>query len=179
MTNPSAMTPEKWVEFRERMPLLQESAGVWEGWYRYYDAETGALTDQHRSRLICRIMPEDSPFPYHQTNIYFWEDGRVETRDFPAWYDDGRIWWDNELITGWASEMKPDDYRRSTVLNWTRKGEPDLYLYELIQHAANGIDRARTWQWFRSDKCYQRTLIDEKRVTRDWQNFADESVPNI
>jgi hypothetical protein len=39
--------------------------------------------------------------------------------------------------------------------------------------------RARTWQWFRNDKCYLRTLIDETFVTRDWQNWTDMSAPNI
>ena len=66
---------------------------------------------------------------------------------------------------------------RTTCLNWTRKGEPDLYLYEMIQHAENGIDRARAWQWFKGDKCWQRTLIDEKRVSRDWKSWTDDTPP--
>ena len=56
------------------MPLLASNEGVWEGWYRYYDAATGQLTDQHRSRLLCRIV-DDPKFTYYQTNQYFWEDG--------------------------------------------------------------------------------------------------------
>jgi hypothetical protein len=133
MSDKKSMSPAKWAEFRKRMPQLMDSVGVWEGWYRYYDARTGALTDQHRSRLFCRIMEEEgAPYPYHQTNQYFWEDGRTDFREFPAWYDDGRIWWDNDLITGWAAPMQPDDFHRSTCLNWTRKGEPDLFLYEMI-----------------------------------------------
>lgn len=173
------MTKEKWADFYDRMKLLQGSVGVWEGTYRYYDAKTGKLTDEHLSRLFCRIMPEGSPYPYHQTNHYFWADGRQEVREFPAWYDDGRIWWDNDLITGWASPMKPDDYHRSTVLNWTRNGEPDLYLYEMIQHGADEMHRARTWQWFKQDTCYQRTLIDEVCVSRDWENWTDNSPPKL
>jgi hypothetical protein len=55
--------------------------------------------------------------------------------------------------------------QNATCLNWTREDQPDLYFYEMIQHAANGVDRARTWQWFRNDKCHQRTLIDERRVS--------------
>ena len=73
--------------------------------------------------------------------------------------------------------MQPDDYHRSTCLNWTRKGEPDLFLYEMIQHSANGINRARTWQWFKNGVCFQRTMIDEKRITRDWQSWTDNSAP--
>ena len=177
MILPAKPASTDWADFRKRMPQLMESEGVWEGWYRYYDAATGALVDQHRSRLICRLMDEDAEFPYYQTNQYFWEDGRTDFREFPAWYTDGRIWWDNDLITGWAAPMQPDDFHRTTCLNWTRKGEPDLYLYEMIQHAANGVDRARTWQWFKGDKCWQRTLIDEKRVSRDWKSWTDNGPP--
>jgi len=166
-----------WAEFRQRMPQLMDSEGVWEGYYRYYDATTGELIDQHRSRLLCRIMEEDAEFPYYQTNQYFWDDGRTDFREFPAWYADGRIWWDNDLITGWAAAMQPDDYHRTTCLNWQRKGEDDMYLYEMIQHAADGIHRARTWQWFKGDVCFQRTLIDEKRVSHDWKNWTDNGPP--
>jgi hypothetical protein len=166
------------LTLREAMPLLASNEGVWEGWYRYYDAATGQLTDQHKSRLFCRMV-DDGRNGYHQTNYYFWDDGRTEVRDFPAWYENGRIWWDNDLITGWAAAMKPDDYDRSTCLNWTRRGEPGLYLYEMIQVSADRKHRARTWQWFRDDKCFQRTLIDEVFVTADWRNFTDTSPPKI
>jgi hypothetical protein len=81
------------------------------------------------------------------------------------------------LITGWAAAMKPDDYDRSTCLNWTRKGEPDLYLYEMIQVSADRKHRARTWQWFKKDKCFQRTLIDEVFITRDWRTWTDNTAP--
>ncbi len=178
---PSFKPPEKRAtkaELCAAMPLLADAEGVWEGWYRYYDAKTGALTDQHRSRLLCRV-PEDGPHPYHQTNYYFWEDGRSEVRDFPAWYDAGRIWWDNDLIKGWAAAFQPDDYNRSTCLNWTRKGDDGLYLYEMIQVSADNKHRARTWQWFRDDVCFQRTLIDEVFVTKDWQNWTDNGPPNV
>lgn len=163
---------------RQAMPLLARNEGVWEGVYRYYDAATGKLTDEHRSRLICRL-PEDGPHAgaYHQTNYYFWDDGRTDIREFPAWYEDGRIRWDNELIKGWAAAMQPDDFNRSTCLNWTRQGEPDLFLYEMIQLSDNGINRARTWQWFNQGVCFQRTLIDERFITADWRGWTDHSAP--
>lgn len=163
---------------RAAMPLLARNEGVWEGWYRFYDAASGKQTDEHRSRLICRL-PDEGAYAdaYHQTNYYFWADGRSETREFPANYKDGRIWWDNELIKGWAAAMQPDDYHRSTCLNWTRHGEPDLFLYEMIQLSDSGVDRARTWQWFKGGKCFQRTLIDEKRVSAEWRDWTDMSAP--
>lgn len=113
------MTTTARIAIREAMPLLARGEGVWEGWYRYYDAASGDLIDAHRSRLICRL-PDDGPHDYHQTNHYFWPDGRAEIREFPADYRDGRIWWDNDLIKGWAAAMQPDDLHRSTCLNWVR-----------------------------------------------------------
>lgn len=163
---------------REAMPILASNEGVWEGVYRYYDAKTGELVDQHRSRLFCRLTGEPGR-EYHQTNHYFWDDGRVDVRDFPATYRDGRLWWDNELIKGWVAHMQPDDFNRSTCLNWERKGEPGVYLYEMIQNSDDRKNRARTWQWFRNGICFQRTLIDEHFITPDWQNFSETGAPKI
>ena len=165
------------AEIAKNMPLLAEAEGVWEGWYRYYDAATGELTDQHRSRLICRLPEDGKPSDYHQTNYYFWEDGSTEIRDFPANYADGRIWWDNDLIKGWAAAMEPDDNNLSTCLNWVRKNEPGIYLYEMIQVDKSHNFRSRTWQWFRDGKCFQRTLIDEHRVSNDWQSWTNHDAP--
>lgn len=164
-------------EIRKNMPLLAEAEGVWEGWYRYYDAETGEMTDEHRSRLICRLPEDGKPADYHQTNYYFWDDGRTDIRDFPANYHDGRIWWDNDLIKGWAAAMQPDDNNLSTCLNWIRKGEEDVYLYEMIQVDKPHNLRSRTWQWFRDGKCFQRTLIDEHRVSHDWASWTNHDAP--
>lgn len=162
---------------RKNMPLLAANEGVWEGMYRYYDAVTGELIDAHKSRLICRIPEDGKPADYHQTNYYFWDDGKSETREFPANYKDGRIWWDNDLIKGWAAAMQPDDNNLSTCLNWVRKDEPGVYLYEMIQVDKDVKERARTWQWFRDGKCYMRTLIDEHFVTADWRNWDNFDPP--
>jgi hypothetical protein len=165
-------------EIKTAMPLLAANGGVWEGVYRHYDAATGKLTDEHLSRLICRIKP-DAERDYAQSNYYFWADGRTDLREFPASYRDGRIWFDNELIAGWAGKMEPDDFNRSQCLNWTRKGEPGVYLYEMIQNSDDFKYRSRTWQWFRDGKCFLRTLIDEHFITADWQNWTDMSAPKI
>ncbi len=146
----------------EDMPLLARHAGVWEGTYRYYN-EAGEKTDEHASRLTC-AFPDSGPYPYHQKNYYTWPDGRTETRDFPAVYKDGRIWWDNELINGWAAEMKLDTFNRSMVLYWQRTNDPSTYLYEMIQISDCGNFRGRTWHWITNGKIVQRTVIDETRV---------------
>ena len=49
----------------------------------------------------------------------------------------------------------------------------------MIQNSDDRQNRARTWQWFRGGICFQRTLIDERFVTRDWQNWTDFSPPNL
>lgn len=166
----TATTP---LELKRLMPLLARHEGVWEGWYRYYNA-AGEREDQHRSRLLCRF-PASGPYPYHQTNFYRWEDGRSETRDFPATVKDGRIFWDNDLITGWAADVPLDDFKRTTMLNWVRKGDPDTYLYEMIQISDCGRYRHRVWHWYRKGRLIQRTLIDEERVADDWAKFEREN----
>ena len=149
-----------------QMPTLARHEGVWEGFYRYYDKD-GNKTDEHKSRLVCRF-PEDGNHPYHQTNHYTWDDGRTDVRDFPAIVADGRLRWDNEFIQGWAADISLDDYGRTTMLYWVRTGEPDLYLYEMIQISDCGQKRARTWQWFKNDALISRTLVDERKESDDW-----------
>lgn len=154
-------------EIKAAMPLLARHEGIWEGFYRYYDAD-GNKIDEHRSRLVCRF-PDGAEFPYHQTNHYTWADGRSESRDFPATYKDGRIWWDNELITGWAAEVGLDGFNRTVMLYWVRKGQENTYLYEMIQISDCGNFRSRVWQWIEDGKLKMRTLIDEQRVSHSWE----------
>ena len=169
----NAITP-----IRKGLPLLATGEGVWEGVYRYYDAFTGEKIDEHKSRLICRLPDDSKPADYHQTNYYYWPDGRQETREFPAQFRDGRIWWDNEHIKGWCTRMSPDENEISMCLHWQRKGEKGVYLYEMIQHDASGRYKSRTWQWFRDGRCFMRTLIDEEFITADWQSWSDFGPPS-
>jgi hypothetical protein len=157
------------TNIREAMPLLARHEGVWEGTYSYFNAANEKI-DEHASRLLCRF-PNDGPYPYHQTNHYIWADGRTEVREFPAEYRDGRVWWDNELIKGWAAEVPLDEYNRTVMLYWQRQGDPLLYLYEMIQLSDDGQNRCRTWHWIRNGLLETRTAIQEKLVTRDWRSF--------
>jgi hypothetical protein len=151
------------------IPLLARNEGVWEGYYRYYDPD-GVQVDEHRSRLLCRIIDDRD---YHQTNIYRWADGRRENREFPAEIRGQRLEFTNE-ITGWAQAVDLDEHARTLMLHWTRNGEPDLYLYEMIQLSDDGVARARVWHWYKADRLFQRTLIDERLVSRDWARFDGE-----
>lgn len=153
----------------DRKPtMLERHEGIWEGYYRYYDAD-GNKIDEHRSRLHCRIP---APGSYHQTNKYFWADGKKEVRDFPTKMEGEKIIFYTE-IDGWAAPVDLDEFGRTMMLYWTRKNEPGLYLYEMIQMSDCGQFRNRTWQWFRDGKLVQRTLIDEQRVSRDWKAYED------
>jgi len=156
-------------DLRSAMPLLARQEGIWEGWYRYFDAE-GNKVDEHRSRLVCRL-PQAGPVPYHQTNHYFWADGRKEVREFPATFRDGRLRFDNDLITGWAAEVPLDEHGRTIMLHWVRKGEPDTYLYEMIQVSDCGRYRTRVWQWINAGRTRMRTLIDEEKVSDSWEGY--------
>ena len=66
-------------DMKMHMPNLARHEGVWDGVYRYYDAN-GDKVDEHRSRLVCRIT-DDEQVPYHQTNHYSWADGKTEVRE--------------------------------------------------------------------------------------------------
>jgi hypothetical protein len=150
----------------ETFPLLAKNLGVWEGWYRYIDIN-GNQIDAHKSKLVCRI-PEQTPHIYHQTNHYSWEDGKTDVRDFKGEAAENKLIFDNEIIKGWAAEVGLDEYQRTIMLHWTRVGEPDLYLYEMIQLSDCNTLRTRVWQWMKAGKTVQRTLIDEKRVADHW-----------
>lgn len=155
------------MSLRANMPLLARHEGVWDGYYRHVDA-VGNKVDEHKSRLICRIREDRD---YHQTNLYRWKDGRKDdSRDFPARIEGDRLILYTE-IDGWCSAVDLDENKRTMMLHWTRKGEPDLYLYEMIQLSDDGKSRARVWQWFKKDRLFQRTLIDEVIVSRDWQAY--------
>lgn len=156
------------MSLREAMPLLARHEGVWDGWYRHYDAQ-GNKIDEHKSRLLCRIRDDRE---YHQTNLYRWSDGKTDTRDFPAKIRDDRLWFDTD-IAGWAATVELDEDERTMMLHWTRKGEPDLYLYEMIQISDDGVARARVWHWFKNDRLLQRTLVDERRVSTDWASYEE------
>jgi len=159
------------TELKALLPLLARHEGVWEGVYQVFNAD-GEKTDEHASRLICRFP--DQGAPYHQTNMYRWADGRREVRDFPAGVKDGRLFFDNDLINGWACDVALDDFKRTTMLNWVRTGEPDLYLYEMIQLSDDSQARARVWQWFKADRLFQRTLIQERFVSSDWAAYEGQ-----
>ncbi len=164
------------IDIAKEMPLLARHEGVWDGTYTYFNADNEKV-DEHASRLLCRMPTAEEggeENPYHQTNHYRWPDGKTEIREFPAEFRDGRIWWDNELIQGWAAEVPLDDLNRTMMLYWQRTGDPSLYLYEQIQISDDGQNRCRTWHWIRNGSLETRTAIQEVFVTKDWRAMDAE-----
>jgi hypothetical protein len=149
---------ESSMGIREEMPLLVRHEGEWVGTYTITDAE-GNILDRHQSHLICSF-PHEGEYPYVQTNIYTWPDGRREELSFPATYHDGKIWFDTERIKGFAWEVDPI----TIILTWTYSFDPAKALYETIQISPDGNHRARNWQWFEHGELVKRTLIKEKRL---------------
>lgn len=154
-------------------PLVADQAGVWDGEYLHLDADHREI-DRHASRLICRL--EDGPdgqARLRQTNIYTWPDGQREIRYFEGVYRGDRLWIRNELIDGWTSAITLDATARTIMVAWTRPAEPGFRYYELITVSEDGEAKNRTWHWYREGRLFQRTLINETRVARDWQRYDD------
>ena len=144
---------------RKRMPVMARHEGEWDGKYIHVDL-LGKIIDEHRAQLSC-TFPEDGPYPYYQVNRYTWDSGQSEEIHFPGTYREGRVWFDNERINGSVWEIDG----RSLLLTWERKDIPSSYLYEMIQLSTDNMYRSRTWHWFKEDRCFQRTIIQEQRVS--------------
>ena len=44
----------------------------------------------------------------------------------------------------------------------------------MIQLSDDRKHRSRTWQWFNNGKLLKRTLIDELKISDDWQSFENQ-----
>jgi hypothetical protein len=152
---------------KDELAGLARHEGVWDGRYRHFDS-AGRLEDEHASRVLC-CFPDDGPWPYRQVNLYSWGDGRTQRVELNAQLRQGRLWWDNALVRGWATDLPMDEEGRTAVLYWQRLDDPALYVYEMIQLSDTGKKRARTWQWIRDGELVMRTAIEERLVSRDWR----------
>jgi hypothetical protein len=157
------------------MPLLASQVGVWEGTYVHFDSDHHEI-DRHSSRLVCRLFDgDDGVARLTQSNIYDWADGTREIRYFDGTYRDDRVWFDNENIVGWTGSIALDETDRTMMVGWVRAGEPDFRFYEMITVAEDGQAKNRTWHWYRKGRLFQRTLINETRVSTDWRSHDDPS----
>jgi Domain of unknown function (DUF3598) len=140
------------VEF----PVFLRHAGIWEGTYTLMDAKTGEVLDHHKSRLTCKTNGIDE---YSQQNVYTWDDGKVETKEFPGGFSDGALRFDNPRLKGIAFEADAD----TIILTWSYKdGSNDKYA-EIITLESD-THRCRTWQHFENGVFAKLTVIDEQKV---------------
>lgn len=155
------------------MPLVASQAGVWEGEYVHLNQDHEVI-DRHRSRLVCRLFDgPDGEARLAQTNIYDWADGTREIRYFDGVFRGDRVWIDNVNINGWTAAISLDETERTIMVGWTRAGEPDFRYYEMITVAEDGNAKNRTWHWYRKGRLFQRTIINEARISHDWQAYDD------
>lgn len=158
-----------------RMPLVASQAGVWEGEYVHLDADHNVI-DRHSSRLVCRLFDgEDGQARLAQTNIYEWADGTREIRYFDGVFRDDRVWFDTVNINGWTASIAQDETDRTIMVGWVRAGEPDFRYYEMITIAEDNEAKNRTWHWYRKGRLFQRTVINENRISRSWEAYDDPS----
>jgi hypothetical protein len=145
---------------RTGFPQLVAHEGEWAGTYTELDLQ-GNILDTWQSHLICSF-PEDpnSPWAYEQWNHYTWADGKKEELYFPATYENGRILWDTDRISGYACGFD----HKTVMLYWKRKDIENSYLYEMIQLSDDRTHRARIWHWFVDDRMVKRTIINETRI---------------
>ena len=142
---------------RAAMPVLARHEGDWIGTYTTIDNE-GNVIETYQSHLTCEF-PEAAQYPYLQTNRYTWPDGKVQKYQFPGSYRNKKLWFDTERITGHAWEAD----NSIVILYFSYKDIPDAYVYEMIHLSDCNNYRSRTWHWFKEQKIYQRTLIQEER----------------
>jgi len=138
-------------------PVFLRHNGIWEGTYTLIDAKTGAILDHHRSRLTCKTNGIDS---YHQQNVYTWDDGREEVKEFPGELADGWLRFDNPRLKGESREVDGD----TIFLTWIYKDQPKNKFYEIITLESD-THRCRTWQHFEDGEFTKLTIIDEHKVS--------------
>lgn len=138
-----------------QFPVFARHIGVWEGTYTLIDRKTGEVLDRHKSQLTCSIDGDN----WQQKNVYTWDDGRSESKQFAGTFEDGRLVFDTPRLKGEAIEA--DDV--SIVLRWIYTHEPDNRYSEIIT-LVDDRHRSRTWQHFENGKFAKLTIIDEHKV---------------
>lgn len=140
------------------LPAMFAHEGWWDGWYRHFDLE-GNLIDAHKVKTHCEF-PDDGPDCYIQHNWLTWEDGRSAVYEFGGRLEGERIIWETDRFAGYGWQT----HENTLMLKLDRLDVPGAYYIEMINIGPADTHRARTWQWFRDDKPWKRTLCDEWRI---------------
>lgn len=138
-------------------PVLARGCGHWTGTYTHLSPE-GDLLDRHRVETLSEFPDDGSAdFRLHVHNI--WPDGRESRITLLADYRNDRLEWRDRLV-GWMDELDA----QSVYLNFTYADDPAIRVCEMIQVSPDGLNRARTWHWFRDDILFKVTLTSERRA---------------
>ncbi|MEZ5500851.1 MAG: DUF3598 family protein [Steroidobacteraceae bacterium] len=146
----------------ERMPVLVQHAGEWHGRYSFV-TPAGEVQSSYRFQILVSFS-RDNARAYRQESQYLHDDGRRESRIFEGRHRDGVIHFDTGRIAGRMWEID----ETTVYLRFAFAADPEVECFEMIQLAAGGADRGRTWLWYRRGRLQQYTLIDEARGLADW-----------
>ena len=145
----------------EGLPLIALNEGRWDGTYRFV-RPNGELLEQYDFRIRVSLS-EDNARAYRQDSYYTYPDGQTRSIVFEAAYADRKLTWDNGRIYGSLWEISAD----TLYLRFGFSAQPEITCHEMIQTAADGQQRGRTWLWYRNGVLDRYTLIDERRVADD------------
>lgn len=145
------------VALQSSMPAMLAHEGWWEGWYRDFDLK-GKLLDERRVKTHCEF-PDEGEHHYIQHNWISWEDGRTALFEFGGTLKGDRIFWETDRFSGYCWQTAEG----TLMLKLDRIDVPGAYYIEMINMAPDDHHRARTWQWFKDDKPWKRTVCDEYR----------------
>lgn len=143
------------------LPLIALNEGRWDGTYRFV-RPNGELVEQYAFRIRVSLS-EDNARAYRQDSYYTYPDGQTRSIVFEAAYAEGKLTWDNGRIYGRLWEISTD----TLYLTFGFNAQPEITCHEMIQTAADGQRRGRTWLWYRNGALDRYTLIDERRVADD------------
>jgi len=143
------------------LPLIALNEGRWDGTYRFVKPN-GDLVEQYDFKIRVSLS-RNNETAYRQDSHYTYPDGRKAAIIFEAAYVDGQMVWDNGRIHGRLWQISED----TAYLTFGFHAMPDTVCHEMIQTQPNGIDRGRTWLWYKNGKLDRYTLIDERRVADD------------
>ncbi|WP_247730338.1 DUF3598 family protein [Halovivax limisalsi] len=148
------------IDLKSEMPTLALLEGAWEGKYVMVDPDEEEI--KRADSRVTTEFPEDGEYPYRQVNEYEWDDGTSERYEFPGSYEDGRLDFDTERMTGHAWEAEHAE--RTTLVRWTRSDLPNSDFFEMTQVNERATERARIWHWFKDDELEARMIIQEYPV---------------
>jgi len=141
------------------MPAMLFHEGWWDGWYRDFDLD-GQLLDERQVKTHCEF-PDTGEWSYVQHNWISWPDGREAQMEFGGRLEGDRIIWKTDRFSGYGWQT----YEHTIMLRLDRLDVQGACYVEMIGLFPGAENRARTWQWFKGDKPWKRTLCDERRIT--------------